>query len=87
MMTGNDSNVTHALFSPAAAININHLGLSTKSCFDSKMKLAKLLADRNIFLMLVKSMFVLPEHRMLFSTMFLPIMLFITLPTTFLVSV
>lgn len=49
MMAGNDSNVTHALFPPAAAININHLGLSTKSCFDRKMKLAKLLADRNVF--------------------------------------
>ena len=87
MMTGNDSNVTHALFLPSAAININHLGLSTKSGFDRNMKLAKLLVNRNIFVNISEIHVSSARAQDVFSTMFLPIMLFITLPATFLVSV
>ena len=39
--------VTQPLFPPTVSININHLGLSSKSCFDRKSKLIKLLAHRN----------------------------------------
>jgi hypothetical protein len=49
-MTEHHSNdFTHALFPPTTAININHLGLSSKSCFDRQSKLVKVLAKRNAF--------------------------------------
>ena len=38
-----------SLFPPTAFINVNHLGLSSKSCFDRKTKLIKVLSERNVF--------------------------------------
>ena len=40
---------TRLLFPPTATININHLGLSSKACFDRKSRLIKTLANRNTF--------------------------------------
>lgn len=44
-----EHDVMHLLFPPTAAININHLGLSSKTCFDRKHSLVKTLAARNVF--------------------------------------
>ena len=44
-----NSEFAHALFPPAAFININHLGLSTRKRFDSKQRLVRTLVERNTF--------------------------------------
>ena len=49
MIDCHNTNYAQSLFPPTATININHLGLSSKSCFDRKSKLDTVLAKRNAF--------------------------------------
>ncbi len=48
MMDVPADDITCTLFPPTSAVNINHLGLSTKTRYDRKTKLIKLLVRRNI---------------------------------------